>query len=155
MKSKIFLAISAICTILVYGHSLLDAMDFNHFNQEQYTMLENVSNEVFSKMINEHSNSIADIKQIIIELNNGLHTKDGNFHFERPVMFHLLSQTEQNIYNAAEHILNCIIRKVLNKHDNNLRMTDYITNDNDKNQVMGAVKILSNKTEKYIKCYSK
>ena len=33
----------------------------------------------------------------------------------------------------------------LNKHDNNLRMTDYITNDNDKNQVMGAVKILSNK----------
>ena len=155
MESKTFLAISAICTILVCEHSSLDAMDPNNLNKEQYTRIENVSNEVFSKMISEHSNSIADIKQIIIELNNGLRTEDGKFYFERPIMFHLLSQPEQNIYNAAEHVLNRIICRVLNKHDNHPRMTDYVTNDNDKNQVMGAVQILSNKTEQYVKDHSK
>ena len=131
-----------LCSVLTFAYGTLEAMTVNDnmlsINNEQYNILEKMSNVVLSKIVNEYTNDITNVRQIIIELNNGIRIENRNFNFVRPDMFYNLSQFEQSIYDAAESILNLIISEV--QHNK------YIT-DNSKNQVIEVVKILYSKTE--------
>ena len=129
-----------LCTILTFEYSTLQSMEVNdiNINNNQYTTSNKISNTVLSKIVKEYTNDISNIRQIIIELHNGIRIENRNFNFVRPDMFYNLSQFEQSIYDAAESILNLIISEV--QHNK------YIT-DNSKNQVIEAVKILYSKTE--------
>lgn len=110
------------------------------------TKLNEISNKVILDIASKYAGDSTIIKQILIELNNGMHLSNGKFNFIRPDLYHNMSHYEQNICNEAENLLNMIIIEM----KKNSLINKYIINGNDKNQVIQFVKILANKTEQDI-----